>query len=110
MEKFYGVLGYIKTVEEPPMSGIWVGKTIERNYYGDVIRLSSMNQMNDKANGDISLNSQFSILSDPYSLENFSFLKYVKYMGVLWEIKTVEVQYPRLIITVGGVYNEETAS
>jgi hypothetical protein len=30
---------------------------------------------------------------------------YVEFMGTKWKITNVEVQYPRLILSVGGVYN-----
>ena len=33
-------------------------------------------------------------------------MRYVEFMGAKWKISSVEVQYPRLILTVGGVYND----
>lgn len=104
MAKFYGKIGYIKTVEIEP--GVWQEQSIERDYYGDVIRNISKYQMSDKVNDDINLSNTFSIISDPFASENFQHIRYIVYMGTKWKISNVEVQYPRLLISTGGVYNE----
>jgi len=104
MAKFYGKIGYIKTVEIEP--GVWQEQSIERDYYGDVIRNISKYQMSDKVNDDINLSNTFSIISDPFASENFQHMQYIVYMGTKWKISNVEVQYPRLLISTGGVYNE----
>jgi hypothetical protein len=104
MAKFYGKIGYIKTVEIEP--GVWQEQSIERDYYGDVIRNISKYQMSDKVNDDINLSNTFSIISDPFASENFQHMRYIVYMGTKWKISNVEVQYPRLLISTGGVYNE----
>lgn len=104
MAKFYGKIGYIKTVEIEP--GVWQEQSIERDYYGDIIRNVSKYQMSDKVNDDINLSNTFSIISDPFASENFQHMQYIVYMGTKWKISNVEVQYPRLLISTGGVYNE----
>ena len=85
MAKFYGVIGYAVTEETKP--GVWTEKIIERMYYGDLTRntrrLQSAEQLNDNIN--------------------------VANMGAKWKVTSVEVQYPRLILTMGGVYNGEQA-
>jgi len=104
MAKFYGKIGYIKTVEIEP--GVWQEQSIERDYYGDIIRNVSKYQMSDKVNDDINLSNTFSIISDPFASENFQHMQYIVYMGTKWKISNAEVQYPRLLISTGGVYNE----
>ena len=104
MAKFYGKIGYIKTVEIEP--GVWQEQSIERDYYGDIIRNISRYQTSDKVNDDINLSNTFSIISDPFASENFQHMRYIVYMGTQWKISNVEVQYPRLLISTGGVYNE----
>lgn len=103
MAKFFGEIGYVNLVESSP--GVWTEEVIKRNYYGDVTRnnrrLQSANQLND----DINISNEISILADPYATENFHAMRYVEFMGAKWKINNVEVQYPRLILTLGGVYN-----
>ena len=100
MAKFYGVIGYAVTEETKP--GVWAERIIERMYYGDLTRntrrLQSAEQLNDN-----------SIVADPFANENFHSMRYVEFMGAKWKVTSVEVQYPRLILTVGGVYNGEQA-
>lgn len=104
MAKFFGKVGYIQTVESEP--GYWEEQTIERDYYGDITRNISRYQQDNKVNDNITINNILSIVADPYANENFQHMRYVKWMDTKWKITNIEVQYPRLILTLGGVYNE----
>lgn len=103
MAKFYGNIGYVKTVEIEP--GVWDKQTIEKPAYGDLVRNTSRYQQSGGVNDDITINNNISIVADPFANENFQHMRYVEFMGAKWKITNVEVQYPRLILTVGGVYN-----
>lgn len=104
MAKFFGKVGYIDTVESEP--GYWEEKAIEREYYGDITRNTSRYQNGGQVNDNIVINNILSIVADPYANKNFQHMRYVKWMGAKWKITNVEVQYPRIILTLGGVYNE----
>lgn len=104
MNKFYGPVGFEKTEETAP--GVWMPKKTERNYSGDLIRSIGRYDTGNKVNSDFSLNDQISIVSDPYALENFQFIKYVIYLGTPWKVTSVDVNYPRLILSLGEVYKE----
>ena len=103
MAKWYGVIGYAETVETKP--GIWEEKITERNYYGDLFRNSRRLQSTDKVNDDINVSNQLSIVADPYAINNFYSMRYAEFSSAKWKITDVEVQYPRLILTLGGVWN-----
>lgn len=103
MAKWYGVIGYAETVETKP--GIWEEQITERNYYGDLYRNSRRLQSTDKVNDDINISNQLSIVADPYAINNFYSMRYAEFSGAKWKITDVEVQYPRLILTLGGVWN-----
>ena len=105
MGKFYGSIGYAELVETAP--GVWVEQITERKYYGDenrdVRRLQGANQVND----DINVSSEISIVADPYAYNHFHTMRYVEFMGAKWKISTVEPKPPRLILSLGGLYNGE---
>lgn len=103
MGKFFGKIGYVEMVETSP--GVWTDSITEREYYGDVIRNTRGLQTGDKLNDDITISNSFSIIADPYAYQNFHSMKYIEFMGTKWKIDNVEVQYPRLILSVGGEYN-----
>lgn len=103
MAKYYGAVGYAKSVEVRP--GIWKDEIIERNYYGDVIRNNRRLESGEQVNDDINISNEISILADPYANENFHLIKYVEFMGTKWKVSNITVQFPRLILSVGGVYN-----
>lgn len=106
MAKYYGTVGYVMTVEDPPESGIWAEKTIERHYYGDTIEWTSKySAAVDSTNDNIDITNQISIVADAFAYQNFQYIKYVEYMGAKWKVSTVKVQRPRLILSTGGVYN-----
>lgn len=103
MAKFYGKIGYASTVETKP--GVYEEQIVERSYYGDLIRNTRRLQSSDKVNDDINISNEISIVADPYATNNFHTMRYAVFMGTKWKISNVEVSYPRLILTLGGVYN-----
>jgi len=103
MAKFYGMIGYAITVETKP--GVWEEQITELPYYGDVIRNSRQLQTADRLNDNINIANEFSIVADPYAINNFHAMRYVEFMGAKWKISNVTVQHPRLLLTTGGVYN-----
>ena len=103
MAKFYGNVGYIETVEEQP--GVWIPKNFVKPYSGDFARNTSKFQTSNSTNDDITMSNEISIVADPFAFKKFPYIRYVEYMGVKWKVTNVEVKYPRLILTIGGVYN-----
>ena len=106
MSKFYGKIGFVSTEETAP--GIWTERIKERNYYGETLRTTKQASTDNKRNEDITIFNELSILADPYAMNNFSRMRYIEFMGTLWEVNGVEVKFPRLIITTGGIYNGNT--
>ena len=107
MAKFYGKIGYAETVETN--AGVWQEKITERSYFGDIGRNTRMLQSSSQLNDNINISNEISIVADPFANQNFHLMRYVEFMGAKWKITNVEVKYPRLILTVGGVYNGEQA-
>lgn len=110
MAKFYGVVGYGYSIETPENSGVWVDQIVERSYYGDVVSNNRRLQENEKINDDIVTNNSISIVADPYAHNHFFAIRYVEWAGARWIVANVDVQSPRLILRLGGVYNGPTAS
>lgn len=104
MPKFQGVIGFSTTVETT--AGVWEEQITERNYCVEIIRNTRKLTNSEQLNDNLDITNEFSILADPYARNNFHSMRYIKFMGALWKITTVEVQYPRLILNVGGVYND----
>ena len=105
MAKFYGVIGYAVTSETAP--GVWTETITERNYYGDVIRNTRRLEGGENLNDNVTVNNTISIVADPFAYSHFHTMRYVTWMGASWKIINVEVQRPRLLLTIGGVYNGE---
>lgn len=108
MAKFYGVIGYAVTKETAP--GVWTEEIAEQSYYGDLTRNMRRLQDSGDLNDNINVANEISIVADPYANANFHSMRYVAFMGAKWKISKVEVQYPRLILTLGGVYNGKQAT
>lgn len=106
MAKFYGEIGYGETVKKAP--GVYDDVITEYKYRGDVVRNARSLQDADKVNDDISVDHTISIVADAYAREHFFAIRYVRWAGTLWKVTNVEVQSPRLILRLGGVYNGPT--
>lgn len=106
--KFSGIIGYAVTEEVEVQPGVWKNKTVEKQAVGDYIKHYQRFQGSNKVNDDIVLSSSISIIADPYALQNYNFIKYVKdILGIAWKVESVEVDYPRLILNLGGQYNAQ---
>nr|DAV24906.1 MAG TPA: hypothetical protein [Bacteriophage sp.] len=102
MAKYYGSVGYAEQVETAP--GVWEEKITERQYYGDVVRNMRKLESSGEVNDNINVSMEISIVADPYAIQNFHAMRYVEFMGSSWKITNVEVNYPRLILSIGGLY------
>lgn len=103
MTRWCGVIGYAETLEIEP--GVWSEEFTERKYYGDLLRNSRRLQSSQQINDDITISNQISILADPYAVQHFHAIRYAELFGTKWKVSSIEVQYPRLILELGGVYN-----
>ena len=108
MAKFYGPIGFGITTETAP--GVWTPSIEEREYSGDVLQNYRKTSPGESTNDDLDVSNRVSILADPYAINHFHTIKYVKWLGAYWKVPNVEVRFPRLILTIGGVYNGETAA
>lgn len=104
MAKFYGKIGYTETAETDP--GIWEPTIVEREYMGDISNEFWKRQNSGEINDDIELTDTISIIADPYAIQHCSSIAYVEYVGAKWKVNKVDVQYPRLLLSLGGVWNE----
>ena len=109
--KFYGVVGFAADQKEGRGSNEGIVKEapiVERIYYGDTQKLSRRFDTGTDINDDIRINVQISIVSDDYINKHMHSIKYVEFEGSLWKVTAVEPLRPRMILTIGGVYNGPT--
>lgn len=103
MPKFYGKIGFAEMAETSP--GVWEEIIIERKYYSEVSRNTRKLVASGHLNDNITVSNEISIIADPYAKQNFHSMRYAEFMGTIWEITSIEEKYPRLILSLGGVYN-----
>ena len=106
MAKYYGNIGYAETVETSP--GVHTEVITEHAYFGDVFRNNRNLQSSGGINDNIDISNEISIVADPFAYQNFHSMRYAEFMGTRWKITKVDAQqYPRLVLSLGGVYNGE---
>ena len=105
MTRWFGKVGYSETVETAP--GVWMPQDTVREYYGDIKRNTTRWSGNSNSTNDnLTVTTQISIVADPFAFEKFYAIKWIEFMGVRWSVDSVDpTQPPRLILTLGGVYN-----
>ena len=104
MAKFAGLVGYVTQAETSP--GVWSPVEQTRMMKGDFYMESSRHQNGDKVNNDIALNHRVSLVGDAYTFENYYAIRWIEIEGVKWEVTSIEVKRPRLIVNIGGLYYE----
>lgn len=103
MSKFYGAVGYGVLSETFP--GVWDETMVERKYYGDVLKNRVNVNQGTTINPGITVNNTISIMTDQFARENIFAIRYVVYLGQKWRVTSVEEAYPRVNLTLGGVFN-----
>lgn len=106
MTRFFGKVGYGNTVDKG--HGVHDVVITERPYQGDVIRPSRRFADDNKVNSDLTVGNAISIVADGYANNHFFAIRYVEWRGALWEVSNIDVESPRLILRLGGVYNGPT--
>lgn len=108
MARWYGSVGFTES-EEETKPGVWEPVIKERTYFGEIIQNFRKLESSDQVNDDVNVSNKISIVSDPYAELNFHKIRYAEFMGARWKVINVEVQRPRLIMTLGGVWNGKQA-
>ena len=105
MSKFYGIVGFVDSKETEPGSGIWEDEVTEKFYRGEVTKNYKRWNNSDYLNDNLDISNVISIVADPFISNKLFSVKYVKWLNNYWQVSTAEVQYPRITLTLGGVYN-----
>lgn len=108
MAKFYGSVGFVTQQETSP--GIATQIAVERSYYGDELKVARRWEKTDHLNDDLNAAVTISIVADQFAYDHVSAIRYISWMGSRWCVTSVEPQRPRLLLTIGGVYNGPTPS
>jgi len=108
--RFYGAVGFAESQELSP--GVWKEVITEKTYYGDVVRnarrLEAPPMVPPTLNANLAVENSFSIVADAEAYKNFMKMRYVSWEGSNWTITNAEVRRPRLILTIGGLWNGDT--
>lgn len=112
MARFSGMIGFLRTEETDPENhpGVYNEVLKEKRYFGDVLSNSRRWDQNGNFNEDLAINNRISVVADTFAKANLGAMRYVRWLGDTWKITNVEIQYPRIIITIGGQYHEPEKS
>lgn len=103
MAKYHGKIGFAITQETSP--GVWKETIVEKEYGGDINRIRRNWSVGNTVNEDLDISNEVSIVANPFARENAPFMKYITWMGQCWRITSISVDYPRMVLTIGGLYN-----
>lgn len=104
--KYCGTVGFFEgNKEEKP--GVFRPVIVEKYpYYWDILENKRRFQaVADKQNDDLILSSRISVIADLYMQQHWPSVRYIIWNGVAWKVTDVDVTYPRINLTLGGVYN-----
>lgn len=104
MAKFYGNVGYVETIEESP--GVWQEVETVKSYYGDMLQNRTNWIDTSNVNSNIKMNHRISILADSYAFDHSAYIRWAEFNGIKWRVSDISAEYPRLILSLGEVYND----
>ena len=107
MAKFNGKVGFVQSSETAP--GVWTDIATEREYYGDVIRQTKSWLAANQVNDNLTLGNRISLVGDDFANLNLATIKYIIWGGEYWKVTNIEFQRPRLVLSLGGIYNGNKA-
>jgi hypothetical protein len=111
MARFYGAVGFDHGYHEKPNdpSVYDPDRMVERYYFGDVVKHTRKWENDEGKNDDLNITNRISIVADDYTVQHCSAIRYVKWAGACWKVVSMDVERPRIILTLGGVWNGDTA-
>ena len=103
--KWFGKIAFSNLSETEP--GTWEDEPIERDYFGDISKMYKRSNDSSTINPDLTLSNQLSVVADPFLLDSFDKILYVTFMNSKWKVDSVELQYPRMTLSFGGLYKKD---
>ena len=107
MARFHGNVGFSIPYESEP--GIFTDQMVERSYFGTIVQHTRRWEKGEGLNDDLTLENRISILADDYAYQHCSGIKYVCWMNARWKVNSMKVEHPRILLSLGGVWNGKTA-
>lgn len=105
MARFCGKIGFVKSVETAP--GVWENQSITKNYRGDILRNTRTWVNGNSINDNVNISNSVSIVANSYLYDNLYAMQFIEWMGARWKIESFEIQRPRIVLSIGGIYNGE---
>ena len=106
MNKYYGFVGFAVLTETKP--DVFEEEIVERDYQGEFFKMERKLVSADHLNDNVVASTRVSIVADPFAYNHFHSIRYLTWMGANWKVTNVSVEYPRLILEIGDVYNGKT--
>lgn len=106
MNKYRGRIAYAYHEETSP--GIFEEFTQVRYRRGDVQEERRSLAYREFVNGERSMNLKLSIVADKFDFAHFSDMVWAELYGKKWVVESAVPASPRINITLGGLYHENT--
>lgn len=104
MARFHGKVGFLISTDDQT-TGIAEEQVVEKTFFGTVQEHSRRWQSSDMVTDDLQLGNRIAITADDFAYKHASAICYCEWMGQLWKVTGVQIRRPRIILTLGGVYN-----
>lgn len=111
MARFHGAVGFdFGYREKPDDPSVYANDgMMERYYFGDVLKHARKWEAGEGVNDNLNITNRISIVADDFTVKYCSAIRYVKWAGACWKVTSMDVDRPRIILTLGGVWNGDTA-
>lgn len=102
MPKFKGLIGYGVETEVSP--GVFRDQIVSKKHSGEMLKVHIKHTPNDLVTAT-TLSNTISIIPNRFMLQHYGEIRFVVLGGSKWSIASISYEPPRIVLTLGGVYN-----
>lgn len=107
MSKWHGIIGFSTQERSSDHPSVVKNKLVEKPYYGEMDAYAKRWQNGTGTIDDLNVTAQLSVIMDQYLTQHIGEISYISWYGQKWKVTSVQPGHPRMIISIGGVYNVE---
>ena len=104
MAKYSGRIGYTSIVETEP--GLYEEKISYTKCCGSVLSKRLSDVSINEINHELQMRNRLSIIAKDSMFNGVQNIACAEYAGTFWTVTDAEIVYPRIILTLGGIYHE----
>lgn len=104
MNKWSGKIGFADGHHETK-PGYREERIVEKSFFGDITKMTVRESESNSILPNATVRNSVSVLLNPYIHDNIMNIRYFTWLGKRWIPQSIDIEWPRVILRPGEVYN-----